>query len=172
MFNRFTETARRVIRDAHEEARRRHHCFVDPEHLVLAMMRQRDGMALSVLDRLGLQRDAVIEDLESALASAGAAKPATEIPFSPEAARALERSIQQAMHLESSWVGTEHLLLGLLYDGDSLAAKTLAARGVRFETALAAVPNLLGKPTGPEPRHRSPERPNDPREMASPEGDA
>jgi len=136
------------------------------------MVRQRDGMALSVLDRLGLQRHAVMEDLEGALASAGAAKPATEIPVSPEAARALERLIQQAIRLESSWVGTEHLLLGLLYDGASLAAKTLAARGVRFETALAAVLNLLGKPTGPEPRHRSRERPNDPHEMASPEGDA
>ncbi len=158
MLDGFTETARRLIREAHEEAHRRRHRSVGPEHLVIAMMRQREGMALAVLQRLGLQRAAVTEDLEGALASVGAAAgPATEIPFSPEAARALERSIQQARNLESNWVGTEHLLLGLLYDGHSLAARTLNAYGVRFETALATVLNLLGEPAGPEPRHRSPE---------------
>ncbi len=109
-------------------------------------------MALAVLHRLGLQRAAVTEDLEGALASVGAAaRPATEIPFSPEAARALERPIQQARNLESNWVGTEHLLLGLLDDGHSLAARTLNAHGVRIETALETVLNLLGEP-GPEPR--------------------
>ncbi len=121
MLNSFTETARRLIREAHEEAHRRRHRSVGPEHLVVAMMRQREGMALAVLHRLGLQRAAVTEDLEGALARVGAAaRPATEIPFSPEAARALERSIQQARYLESNWVGTEHLLLGLLYDEHSL----------------------------------------------------
>ncbi len=135
MLNSFTETARRLIREAHEEAHRRRHRSVGPEHLVVAMMRQREGMALAVLHRLGLQRAAVTEDLEGALARVGAAaRPATEIPFSPEAARALERSIQQARYLESNWVGTEHLLLGLLYDEHSLrpAAAQVTARIARF----------------------------------------
>jgi len=73
VLNGFTETTRRLIREAHEEAHRRRHRSVGPEHLVIAMMRQREGMALAVLHRLGLQRAAVTEDLEGALASVPAA---------------------------------------------------------------------------------------------------
>ena len=110
-----------------------------------------------MLDRLGLQRGAVTEDLDGVLASVGAAaKPVTEIPFGLGAARALERSVQQALYLESNWVGTEHLLLGLLHDGHSPVARILHAHGVRFETALATVLALLGKPTGTDPKHPSP----------------
>jgi len=155
MFNRFTETACRVIREAHEEAQRRHHRSVNSEHLFWAMLRQRKGIALAVLDRLGLQRGAVTEDLEGVLASVGAARPVTEIPFGRETAQALERSIQQALYLESNWVGTEHLLLGLLQDRHSPVARILGAHGVRFETALATVLTLLGKPIGTGPKASS-----------------
>jgi ATP-dependent Clp protease ATP-binding subunit ClpC len=154
MFDRFTETARRVLREAHEEALRRRHRSVDPEHLFLALLRQRQGIALAVLDRLGLQRDAVTEDFEGVLASVGAAaKPVTETPFGLGAAHALEQSVQQARDLESNWVGTEHLLLGLLHDGDSPVARTLGAHRVRFETAFATVLTLLGKSTGSDQGH-------------------
>jgi len=71
MFDRFTETARRVIREAHEEAQRCQHRSVNAEHLFWAMLRQRDGIALAVLDRLGLQRSALIEDVEGVLARMG-----------------------------------------------------------------------------------------------------
>src|SRR5436309_15751413 len=71
MFDRFTETARRVIREAHEEAQRCQHRSVNAEHLFWAMLRQRDGIALAVLDRLGLQRSALIEDVAGVLARLG-----------------------------------------------------------------------------------------------------
>ena len=154
MFERFTETARRIIRTAHEEAHRRHHRSVDPEHLLFAMLQQRDGIALAVLDRLGVQRGAVTDDLEGVLSSLGAAaEPVNEIPFGMPTKRALERAIEQARRLESRWVGTEHLLLGLLHDGHSQASRTLGAHGVNFQTTLATVSSLLGEPTEPGPRH-------------------
>lgn len=157
MFERFTETARRIIREAHEEAQRRRHRSVNAEHLFWAMLRQRNGIALAVLDRLGVQRSAVIEDLERAVSKLDAAdQPVTEIAFGREAMQALERSIQQARDLEGNWVGTENLLLGLLHDEHAPVARILGARGVNFEAALAMVLDLLGKPSGPEPKHPSP----------------
>jgi ATP-dependent Clp protease ATP-binding subunit ClpC len=122
-----------------------------------AMLRQRNGIALAVLDRLGVQRSAAIEDLERALSNVGAAdKRVTEIPFGREAVQALERSIQQARDLEGNWVGTETLLLGLLHDERAPVARILGAHGVNFEAVLAMVLELLGKPSGPEPKHPSP----------------
>ena len=156
MFDRFTETARRVLREAHEEALRRRHRSVDSEHLFLALLRQREGIALAVLDRLGLQRGAVMEYLERVLDSVSAsAKPMTETPFGAGAARALEQSVQQARDLESNWVGTEHLLLALLQDGHSSVARTLGGHGVRFVTALTTVLPLFGKSIGPERGRRA-----------------
>jgi ATP-dependent Clp protease ATP-binding subunit ClpC len=158
MFERFTETARRVISGAHEEAQQRGHRAVNPEHLFRAMLRQREGIALAVLERLGLQRGVVTEDLEGMLASVGAAtEPVTEIPFGIDALQALERTIQQARYLESNWVGTEHLLLGLLQDRHSPVTRTLGAHGIQFESALAMVLTLLGKPIGPAPKRPSPD---------------
>lgn len=147
MFERFTQTARRVVIEAYEEARRRQHHSVNAEHLLWAMLRQHHGIAVAVLDRLGLQRGSMTEDFDSLLASVGAAaSPNTEVPFGPEAKHALARSIEQARDLKSNWVGTEHLLLGLLEDRQSRAARILDAHGVGFDSALAAVRDLLGKP--------------------------
>src|SRR5262249_61897144 len=107
-----------------------------------------------VADGAGLRRGRVRAHwggVHSGLAAA--AEPVNEIPFGMPTKRALERAIEQARRLESRWVGTEHLLLGLLHDGHSQASRTLGAHGVNFQTTLATVSSLLGEPTEPGPRH-------------------
>ena len=132
MFERFTERARRVIILAREEAGRSGHNHVSSEHLLFGILQDGEGVATVVLQRLGLQIETVQAEVKRALAKLPKTPAYNEIPFTPQAKRVLELSIEESQQLRHNYIGTEHLLLGLMKDGQSIAAKILGSRGVRF----------------------------------------
>lgn len=148
---RFSETARRVIRQARDEAERFHHNSVGPEHLLSALLTGNEGIALAVLERLTIRRYAVLEDLNRAMTGLDTSKPGGQIPFNRQALQVIGESIEHARHLGDHFVGTEHLLLGLVCDAESVAARTLSAHGAGPEKVLAETMALAGKRVEPEP---------------------
>ena len=114
MFERFTERARRVIILAREEAGRFRHDFVGTEHILLGLIRDGEGIATAVLQRLGLRLETVKAEVERALAGFPKTLTFGEVPFTPQAKRVLELSIEEARQLGHNYIGTEHLLLGLM----------------------------------------------------------
>ena len=132
MFERFTERARRVIILAREEAGRFRHDFVGTEHILLGLIRDGEGIATAVLQRLGLRLETVKAEVERALAGFPKTLTFGEVPFTPQAKRVLELSIEEARQLGHNYIGTEHLLLGLMKEGQSIAAKILESLGARI----------------------------------------
>ena len=133
MFERFTERARRVIILAREEAGRFRHDFVGTEHVLLGLIRDGEGIATAVLQRLGLRLETVKAEVERALAGFPKTLTFGEVPFTPQAKRVLELSIEEARQLGHNYIGTEHLLLGLMKEGQSIAAKILESLGARLD---------------------------------------
>ena len=137
MFERFTERARRVIILAREEAGRFRHDFVGTEHVLLGLIRDGEGIATAVLQRLGLRLETVKAEVERALAGFPKTLTFGEVPFTPQAKRVLELSIEEARQLGHNYIGTEHLLLGLMKEGQSIAAKILESLGARLDEVRA-----------------------------------
>ena len=143
MFERFTERARRVIILAREEAGRSGHNHVSSEHLLFGILQDGEGVATVVLQRLGLQIETVQAEVKRALAKLPKTPAYNEIPFTPQAKRVLELSIAESQQLRHNYIGTEHLLLGLMKDGQSIAAKILESRGVRSLDEIRQVTLVL-----------------------------
>jgi ATP-dependent Clp protease ATP-binding subunit ClpC len=124
MFERFTSRARHTVVLAQEESRRLKHNYIGTEHLLLGLLGEPDGLAGRVLQRFGLSleggRDAV-----SAIIGPGTAAPSGHIPFTPRAKKTLELALREATHLHHNYIGTEHILLGLIREGDGVAAQIL-----------------------------------------------
>ena len=118
MFERFTDRARRVIVIAQDEARELEHSFIRPEHLLLALIRG-DGLASTALREVGVEYGAVRERIVAALAAAPGAGKMAKVPFSPKAKKVLELSLRAALQLGHNYIGTEHILLGLLRNADA-----------------------------------------------------
>src|SRR5512137_3033578 len=114
MFERFTERARKVIILAREEAIRLGHNFVGTEHLLLGLIREGDGLAVAILKKLNVSISALKAEIEKIVAVGTEFSPAGEIPFTPQAKKVLEDAISEARSLGHNYIGTEHLLLGLL----------------------------------------------------------
>ena len=144
MFERFTERARRVIILAREEAGRFRHDFVGTEHILLGLIRDGEGIATAVLQRLGLKLETVKNEVERALAGLPKTLTFGEVPFTPQAKRVLELSIEEARQLGHNYIGTEHLLLGLMKEGQSIAAKILESLGARLDEVRQETLALLG----------------------------
>jgi len=144
VFERFTEGARQVIILAREEAGRFRHDFVGTEHVLLALIRDGEGIATAVLHRLGLRLEAIKAELERALAEFPNTLAFGEVPFTPQAKRILELSIEEARQLGLNYIGTEHLLLGLMKEGQSIAAKILESLGARLDEVRRETLVLLG----------------------------
>jgi ATP-dependent Clp protease ATP-binding subunit ClpC len=128
MFERFTDRARRVVVLAGEEARGLRHNYLGTEHLLLGIVAERQGVAVRVLEALGISLDEVRERVEQ-LIGRGEHEEAGNIPFTPRAKKALELSLRESLQLGHDYVGTEHILLGLVREGEGVAAQVLLPMG-------------------------------------------
>src|SRR6202035_3469485 len=128
MFERFTDRARRVVILAQEEARMLDHGYIGTEHLLLGLIHEGEGTAAKALESLGFGLEAVRQQVE-AITGRGQQEPAGHIPFTPRAKKVLDLSLREAAQLGSDYIGTEHILLGLLRVGDGVAAQVLVRRG-------------------------------------------
>jgi ATP-dependent Clp protease ATP-binding subunit ClpC len=143
MFERFTDRARRVVVQAQAEAKALDHNYIGSEHLLLAVTHESiGGLAAKVLDSLGIGRDTVRQRVEEAV-ERGSQSPSGHIPFTPEAKKALESSLREAVALGHQYIGTEHLLIGLMRNGDSVAGRVLADLGADLGEARKEVLRLL-----------------------------
>lgn len=125
MFERFTDRARRVVVLAQEEARTLNHNYIGTEHIILALVAEGEGVAAKVLvDDLGLGLEAIRERV-LAIIGKGAQAPSGHIPFTPRAKKILELALREALQLGHSYIGTEHILLGLIREGEGVGAQVL-----------------------------------------------
>jgi len=146
MFERFTERARKVIILAREEAIRLGHNFVGTEHLLLGLIREGDGLAVAILKKkLGVNLAALKAEIERLVSSGSEFSPSGEIPFTSQAKKVLEYAISEARSLGHNYIGTEHLLLGLIREGEGIASMVLRDFGVSAAAARAQAQELLGE---------------------------
>ena len=144
MFERFTEKAIKVIMVAQEEARRLGHNFVGTEQILLGLIGEATGVAAKVLKSMGVTlKDARVE-VEKVIGR-GSGFVAVEIPFTPRAKRVLELSLEEARQLGHNYIGTEHLLLGLIREGEGVAARVLENLGVDLAKVRTQVIRMLGE---------------------------
>jgi ATP-dependent Clp protease ATP-binding subunit ClpC len=148
VFQRFTEPARQVVAHAQEEARSLGHQQLGTEHLLLGLLRTRDGLASRVLRSLGL----TIDDVQAQVVRArGRAAPATDgqLPFTQRAQRTLEHALREALALGHGYIGTEHILLGITRNGESTATRVLRELGAEPLAVRAEVLRLLSGGASP-----------------------
>ncbi|HEX4791448.1 MAG TPA: Clp protease N-terminal domain-containing protein [Actinospica sp.] len=138
MFERFTDRARRVVVLAQEEARRLNHNYIGTEHVLLGLLHEGEGMAAHALADVGVSLDAVRERVFEAV-GAGQKPAAGHIPFTPRTKKVLELSLREALQLGTDYIGTEHLLLGLIREGEGVGAQVLAQLGGGLDAVRAAV---------------------------------
>ena len=149
MFERFTDRARRVIVLAQEEAKMLNHNYIGTEHILLGLIHEGEGVAAKALDQLGISLDAVRELVQEMIGSG--ANPSTgHIPFTPRAKKVLELSLREALQLGHNYIGTEHILLGLIREGEGIAAKALVKLGADLNTVRQTVNQLLSGSQGKE----------------------
>jgi ATP-dependent Clp protease ATP-binding subunit ClpC len=144
MFNRFTERARKVIVFAKEEARRFNHDYIGTEHLLLGLIREGEGVAASVLQKLGVDLEAIRIEVEKLVQPGPQTQVVGDIPFTPRSKKALELSAEEARALGHNYIGTEHLLLGLVKEGEGMAYRVLLNLGLDLGKLRNEVMELLG----------------------------
>lgn len=155
MWQRFTERARRVIFYAQEEAGRLGENYVSTEHLLLGLVREPDSVAARILERMGVSLSRVRSEIERQL-SRGEGRLGQETQLTPRAKRVIDLAYDEARQLNNNYIGTEHLLLGLIREGEGLAGRVLAKLGVDLERARREVMALQSSDAGtPAPRQRS-----------------
>ncbi|MFC1631876.1 ATP-dependent Clp protease ATP-binding subunit [Candidatus Omnitrophota bacterium] len=145
MFNRFTERARKVIILAKEEAKRFNHDYIGTEHILLGLIREGEGVASAVLQNTGLNLDKIRLEIEKLVQPGPATVVSGDIPFTPRAKRVIELSMEEARGLGHNYIGTEHLLLGLLREGEGVAAQVLVSLGLDLNKVRNEVLELLGQ---------------------------
>ena len=150
MFERFTDRARRVIVLAQEEAKMLNHNYIGTEHLLLGLIHEGDGVAAKALEALGISLEAVREQVEDIIGK-GQQKPTGHIPFTPRAKKVLELSLREALQLGHNYIGTEHILLGLIREGEGVAAQVLVKLGADLNSVRQQVIQLLAGYQGKEP---------------------
>ena len=142
MFERFTERARLVVVEAQHEATRLDHDYVGTEHLLLGLTRVDEGLAVKVLESLGITLDAVRQRVEESAGRGGQA-PSGRIRFTSQAKTVLELSLRESRDRNDLYIGTEHILLGLIREGDGVAAHVLLELGASLERTREQVTRLL-----------------------------
>ncbi len=140
----FTERVRRVLANAREESTRLHHEYVGTEHILLGILRESEGVAALVLQNLGLDIDALKERVEAVVGIGKSSGLGPELPYTSRAKKVLELAMAEAYDLKHSYVGTEHLLLGLSRDEQGIAAQLLDNAGARLEAIRTETLRLLG----------------------------
>lgn len=144
MFNRFTERARKVIVYAKEEARRFNHDYIGTEHLLLGLVREGEGVAAAVLQKLGVDLETIRMEVEKMVQPGPPTQVLGDIPFTPRSKKALELSAEEARALGHNYIGTEHLLLGLVKEGEGMAYRVLLNLGLDLGKLRNEVMELLG----------------------------
>ena len=147
MFERFTDRARRVVVLAQEEARTLNHNYIGTEHILLGLIHEGEGVAARSLDSLGVSLEAVREQVEEIIGQGGQA-PSGHIPFTPRAKKVLELSLREALQLGHNYIGTEHILLGLIREGEGVAAQVLSKLGADLSRVRQQVIQLLSGYSG------------------------
>jgi len=147
MFNRFTERARKVILLAKEEAKRFNHDYIGTEHILLGLVREGEGVAAVVLQKMGLSLQQIRLEIEKLVKPGPSTVISGDIPFTPKAKKAVEFSGEEARALGHNYIGTEHLLLGLIREGEGVASQVLLNMGVDLDKVRREVVELLGSAT-------------------------
>jgi ATP-dependent Clp protease ATP-binding subunit ClpA len=144
MFEKFTERARQVIVLAQEEARMLNHDYIGTEHLLLGLIHEGEGVAARALESLGISLEDVRQNVEEIIGR-GQETPSGHIPFTPRAKKVLELSLRESQHLGHDYIGTEHILLGLIREGEGVAAQVLVKLGADRSRVRQQVLQLLGE---------------------------
>ena len=142
MFERFTDRARRVVVLAQEEARLLHHNYIGTEHILLGLISEGEGVAAKALESLGVSLEMVRAQVEEIIGT-GSSSPQGHIPFTPRAKKVLELSLREALQLGHNYIGTEHILLGLIREGEGVAAQVLQKLGADLGRVRHQVIQLL-----------------------------
>src|ERR671917_557111 len=148
MFERFTDRARRVVVLAQEEARMLNHNYIGTEHILLGLIHEGEGVAAKALESLNISLEAVRQQVEEIIGQ-GQAAPTGHIPFTPRAKKVLELSLREALQLGHNYIGTEHILLGLIREGEGVAAQVLVKLGADLSRVRQQVIQLLSGYSGP-----------------------
>ena len=142
MFQRFSDRARRVVVLAQEEARMLNHNYIGTEHLLLGLIQEGEGVAAKALESMGMSLEAVRSQVEEIIGR-GSSAPTGHIPFTPRAKKVLELSLREALQLGHNYIGTEHILLGLIREGEGVAAQVLTKLGADLDRVRNQVVQLL-----------------------------
>src|ERR687897_631150 len=149
MFERFTDRARRVVVLAQEEARMLNHNYIGTEHILLGLIHEGEGVAAKALESLGISLEGVRQQVEEIIGQ-GQQAPSGHIPFTPRAKKVLELSLREALQLGHNYIGTEHILLGLIREGEGVAAQVLVKLGADLNRVRNQVLQLLSGFQGKE----------------------
>ncbi len=144
MFNRFTERARKVILLAKEEAKRFNHDYIGTEHILLGLIREGEGVAAAVMQKLGLSSEKIRVEVEKLVQMGPTTIVSGDIPFTPKAKKVIELAMEEARSLGHNYIGTEHLLLGLIREGEGVASQVLMNLGLDLNRVRNEVISLLG----------------------------
>ncbi len=142
MFEKFTDKARRVVVLAQEEAKLLNHNYIGTEHVLLGLIHEGEGVAAKALESLGITLEAAREQVVEIIGQ-GQQPPSGHIPFTPRAKKVLELSLREALQLGHSYIGTEHLLLGLLKEGEGVATQVLTKLGADSNKVRTTVQQML-----------------------------
>jgi ATP-dependent Clp protease ATP-binding subunit ClpC len=157
VFERFTDRARRVVVLAQEEARMLNHDYIGTEHILLGLIGEGEGVAAKALESLGISLEAVRQQVEKIIGR-GQQAPSAHIPFTPRAKKVMELASREAQHLGHNYTGTEHILLGLIREGEGVAAQVLVKLGADLDRVRQQVIQLLHGYQGKEPADDGPRR--------------
>jgi len=142
MFKRYTEKAKRAIMIAQEEAINLNHDYIGTEHILIGLIKEEEGVASQVLRQLGVNVDKVVEEVER-LVGKGEYQQVGEIAFTPRAKKILELASQEASQLKNNYIGTEHILLGLIKEGSGVAVRILADLGINLDNVYSEIMKVL-----------------------------
>ncbi len=151
MFDRFTDRARRVMGLARQEAQRFNHEYIGTEHILLGLIQEGSGVAANVLRNLDIDLDKIRREVEKIVQSGPSMVTMGQLPFTPRAKKVLELAVEEASNLGHNYIGTEHLLLGLIRENEGVAAQVLLNLGLKLEDVREEVLELLGADMPPEP---------------------
>ncbi len=149
MFERFTDRARRVIVLAQDEAKLLNHSYIGTEHILLGLIHEGEGVAAKALESLGISLEQVREQVEEIIGT-GQQPPSGHVPFTPRAKKVLELSLREALQMNHNYIGTEHMLLGLIREGEGVAASVLIKLGADLNRVRNTVLQLLSGYQGRE----------------------
>jgi len=143
-FDKFTERARRVLTLAQEEAHRFNHNYIGTEHILLGLVKEGSGVAANVLKNMTIDLEKIRHEVEKIVKTGPSMVTMGQLPFTPRAKKVLELSLEEASQLSHNYIGTEHLLLGLIRENEGIAAQVLMNLGIKLDEVREEVLEFLG----------------------------